>query len=236
MPRVFISRHLPENSKFREKLAAIGSIIIQDESLIDLTPIPFSAVEPCDWIFFSSKNAVSFFFQQIKSLTIKIPTSVKWGAIGLATAKELLNYQITADFSGNGHPEEVGIGFSTLVTGKKVLFPSAKNSRESIQQFIKNEASEIINLSIYDNSIKSDFDIAPSDIYVFTSPLNVIACSKKYNLTDKNCLAIGETTAEQLKHSGALNIITSPFSTEESMAQSIIDFLSKNLLLKNTNN
>jgi uroporphyrinogen-III synthase len=226
MPNVFISRSLPENSQFREKLVTFGSIIIQDEPLIDLTPIPFSAIEPCDWIFFSSKNAVSFFLKQIKSLAIKIPTTVKWGAIGLATAKELLNYQITADFSGNGNPEVVGISFSTLVTGKKVLFPSAKNSRESIQQFIKNEASEIINLSIYDNSPKSDFDIAPSDIYVFTSPLNVIAFSKKYNLSDKNCLGIGGTTAEQLRSSGALSILTSPFSTEESMAQTIINFLS----------
>jgi len=227
MPSVFISRSLPENSQFREKLVTFGSIIIQDEPLIDLKLIPFSAIETCDWIFFSSKNAVSFFFQQIKSLAIKIPTTVKWGAIGLATAKELLNYQITADFSGNGNPEVVGISFSTLVTGKKVLFPSAKNSRESIQQFIKNEASEIINLSIYDNSPKSDFDIALSDMYVFTSPLNVIAFSKKYDLSDKNCLGIGETTAEQLKLSGALNILISPFSTEESMAQTVIDFLSR---------
>ena len=227
MTRVFISRQLPENSPFREKLASFGSFVIQDEPLIDLIPIPFSIIEPCDWIFFSSKNAVSFFFKQIKSLSIKIPTSVKWGAIGLATAKELLTYQITADFSGNGNPEEVGISFSTLVTGKKVLFPSAKNSRESIQRFIKNEALEIINLPIYDNLPKSNFEVAPSDIYVFTSPLNVIAYSKKYDLTDKNCIAIGETTAQQLKYSGALSILTSPFTTEESMAQSIIDFLRK---------
>ena len=227
MTRVFISRQLPENSPFREKLASFGSFVIQDEPLIDLIPIPFSIIEPCDWIFFSSKNAVSFFFKQIKSLAIKIPTSVKWGAIGLATAKELLNYQITADFSGNGNPEEVGISFSTLVTGKKVLFPSAKNSRESIQRFIKNEALEIINLPIYDNLPKSNFEVTPSDIYVFTSPLNVIAYSKRYDLSDKNCLAIGKTTAQQLKNSGALNVITSPFTTEESMAQSIIDFSGK---------
>ncbi|MDP5090073.1 MAG: uroporphyrinogen-III synthase [Saprospiraceae bacterium] len=227
MRRIFISRHLPENSSFREKLASFGSFIIQDEPLIDLLPIPFSIIEPCDWIFFSSKNAVSFFFKQIKSLSIKIPTSVKWGAIGLATAKELLTYQITADFSGNGNPEVVGISFSTLVTGKKVLFPAAKNSRESIQRFIKNEALEIINLAIYDNLPKSDFEVAPSDIYVFTSPLNVIAYSKKYDLSDKNCLAIGETTAQQLKYLGAFNVIMSPFTTEESMAQSIIDFSGK---------
>lgn len=234
MTRLFISRHLSENSPFKEKLMSFGPFIIQDEPLIDLIPISFTIIEPCDWIFFSSKNAVSFFFKQVKSLPVKIPSSVKWGAIGLATAKELLSYQITADFSGNGNPEEVGISFSTLVSGKKVLFPSAKNSRESVQRFIEKEASEIINLAIYDNLPKGDFKVNISDIYVFTSPLNVIAFSKKYELTEKYCFAIGETTAQQLTHSGALNVITSPFATEESLAQSIIDFLSKKSV-NNTN-
>lgn len=227
MTQIFISRHLSENSQFREKLTSFGSFVIQDEPLIDLIPISFSIIEPCDWIFFSSKNAVSFFFKQVKSLPIKIPASVKWGAIGLATAKELLTYQITADFSGNGNPEEVGISFSTLVTGKKVLFPSAKNSRESVQRFIEKEAAEILNLAVYDNTPKNDFEVTESAIYVFTSPLNVIAFSKKYEIADKYCFAIGETTAQQLTYSGALHIITSPFATEESMAQSVIDFLGK---------
>jgi uroporphyrinogen-III synthase len=64
-------------------------------------------------------------------------------------------------------------------------------------------------------------------MYVFTSPLNVIAFSEKYKLSDKNCLSIGETTAEQLKFSGALSVLMSPFTTEESMAQTVIDFLCK---------
>lgn len=55
----------------------------------------------------------------------------------------------------------------------------------------------------------------------------MIAFSKKYDLTDKIFLAIGETTAQQLKYLGALNVLSSPFTTEESMAQSIIDFSGK---------
>ena len=53
----------------------------------------------------------------------------------------------------------------------------------------------------------------------------MIAYSKKHDLSGKNCIAIGESTAKQLKHSGALSIMTSPITTEESMAQTIIDFL-----------
>ena len=51
--------------------------------------------------------------------------------------------------------------------------------------------------------------------------------TKKHDLSDKNCIAIGETTAQQLKNSRALSVLTSAFTTEESMAQSIINFLGK---------
>jgi uroporphyrinogen-III synthase len=54
----------------------------------------------------------------------------------------------------------------------------------------------------------------------------VISFSKKYDLSEKNCIAIGDTTAKQLKSSGALNVLMSAFSTEESMAQKVIDYFS----------
>lgn len=227
MPRIFISRTLPAACYFREILAPIESIIIQDEPLIDLIPIPFNNIEPCDWIFFSSKHAVDFFFQQLKFLKLKVPPEVKWGAIGLGTSKELLKNQINADFSGNGHPNDVGIGFSMLIKKKVILFPSAKNSKESIQQIVQKDASKIINLTIYDNIPKQDFHIEESDLYIFTSPLNVFAFSKKYQLKNKNCLAIGNSTAKELKNSGALNALQSPFPTEESLALTALKWLNE---------
>jgi len=227
MPRIFISRTLPEACYFREILAPIESIIIQDEPLIDLIPIPFKHIEPCDWIFFSSKHAVDFFFQQLKFLKLKVPPEVKWAAIGLGTSKELLKNQINADFSGNGHPDDVGIGFSMLIKKKVILFPSAKNSKESIQQIVQKDASKIINLTIYDNIPKQDFHIEESDLYIFTSPLNVFAFSKKYQLKNKNCIAIGNSTANELKNLGVLNVLQSPFPTEESLAHTALKWIKK---------
>lgn len=83
---------------------------------------------------------------------------------------------------------------------EKGLISFGKNSRESIQRFIKNEALEIINLAIYDNLPKCDFEVAPADIYVFTSPLNVIAFSKNMTSRTKFFLPL-----EKLRHSN-LNI------------------------------
>lgn len=227
MPRIFISRELPSSCAFREILSPIESIIIQDESLIHLIPIPFNEIETCDWIFFSSKNAVSIFFQQMKLLKLKIPVGVKWGAIGHGTSKELLKNQINADFSGNGRPEEVGLAFLAFAKNKTILFPSAKNSKESIQHIISQKAKKVIYMPIYDNIPKQNFHIENSDLYIFTSPLNVYAFSQKYPLKNKNCIAIGNTTAKELEKSGVLNIKQSPFPTEESLAQTAFNWLKR---------
>ncbi len=224
MPRLFISRELNSSSIFREMLSTIEYLTIHDEPLIELIPIPFSHIEPCDWIFFTSKNAVSFFFQQIKLIKLKVPSEIKWGAIGLGTSKELLKNQINADFSGNGHPENVGLGFLPFSKNKVILFPSAKNSRESIQKIVKQNALNIITMPIYNNLPKQNFHIEESDLYIFTSPLNVISFSQKYLLKNKNCLAIGNATASELQNSGVVNILKSPFPTEESLAQTTLNW------------
>jgi len=64
-------------------------------------------------------------------------------------------------------------------------------------------------------------------LYIFTSPLNVFAFSKKYQLKNKNCLAIGNSTAKELKNSGVLNAIQSSFPTEESLAQTALKWLNE---------
>ncbi|MFM7091780.1 MAG: uroporphyrinogen-III synthase [Bacteroidota bacterium] len=219
MTHIFISRKLAPDSPFLALKASYPYLVIQDEPLIDLIPVYFENIAPCDWIFFSSKNGVFNFFQQIKKLNIKIPAKVKWGAIGLGTSREMLKNQVAADFLGNGHPDEVGISFSTLVKNQIVLFPTAKNSKESIQSHIGTIASKIINLPVYDNLPKLHFEIEPAELYIFTSPLNVQAFAATYTLQHKKCLAIGESTAKELKAAGATMIYKSEIPSEEMLVK-----------------
>jgi len=60
----YISRELAPDSEFRALLEARGWAV-HGQSLVSLSPLPFSAIPACDWIFFSSQNAVRFFFQTL---------------------------------------------------------------------------------------------------------------------------------------------------------------------------
>ncbi len=62
----FITRDLSPGSDFETLLAEHGWQV-EGRSLVELSPLPFREVPAADWIFFSSKNAVRFFFQRLRS-------------------------------------------------------------------------------------------------------------------------------------------------------------------------
>ena len=62
----FITRDLSPGSDFETLLAEHGWQV-EGRSLVELSPLPFREVPAADWIFFSSKNAVRFFFQHLRS-------------------------------------------------------------------------------------------------------------------------------------------------------------------------
>ena len=107
---VFISRELSGSSEFKNLLAAAGWQV-EGRSLVALAPLPFREMPDCDWIFFSSKNAVRFFSQNIENQNIDLPKS-KWAALGQATAKVLAEYVGKVDFVGTGEPKETAVGLN----------------------------------------------------------------------------------------------------------------------------
>jgi uroporphyrinogen-III synthase len=58
---LFISKKLSDNSVFRE--LETYDVTIIDEPLIRFSQIPFSYTPQTKWIFFSSKNAMDYFFR-----------------------------------------------------------------------------------------------------------------------------------------------------------------------------
>ena len=111
MPTAFITRHLAPDSDFRSILAAQGWQVA-GQSLVLLTPLPFGSVPPCDWIFFSSQNAVRYFFEQAALLpdwTEERASAVRWAAIGPATARAMLPYVKLVHFVGSGEGSGVGL-------------------------------------------------------------------------------------------------------------------------------
>jgi uroporphyrinogen-III synthase len=226
MPSIFISRELGPESPFFQLFGPPG-VRIHAESLVAFQVRPFTALPDCDWYFFSSRQAVRFFFLGLKNAKLSLPKSIKIGVLGEGTAQALKNQALAPDFLGNGDPETVGRAFAIVAEGQKVLFPRAAQSRESIQKSMS-DTVEVIDLVVYENMARTEFELPHADILVFTSPLNAQAYFAKYLAhVDQQVLAIGQTTAEALQQltKSPIHIADSP--SEAALAEKCKDLLKK---------
>jgi len=211
--KVFISRDLSEQSYFRKALEK-HNIEVEGRSLIRTVPVINKLdnfiFRNVDWVFFSSKNAVEYFFQ----LGPLLPKKVKFGTMGSGSEDALRRHGYLVDFIGEGiDPTEVAAGFALLANGKTVMFPSAENSVRSIQQGLSAD-TKVINLSVYETILEENPEPSGAEILVFTSPSNVEAYFAN-NLIhhDQKVIAIGKSTGKKLEEIQVK--YTLPFSPDE---------------------
>ncbi len=218
MKKVFISRDLSDDSIFRKILMA-SNFGVHGESLVDFSPVPISQLPPAAWLFFYSKTGVRYFFQQISPEKI---TGVKLAAIGPGTAAALEEAIRPPDFTGDGDPESTAALFLETARGQRVLFPRAKESRQSIQKILEPHLTAL-DLVVYENSPRRDFTLPDFDVLVFTSPLNAQAyfSKKRWEETQK-VVAIGKTTAKALAKLGVERVIVAENPSEESLAAEVL--------------
>ncbi|MDB5019175.1 MAG: Porphobilinogen deaminase [Pedobacter sp.] len=211
--KVFISREIGEHNYFRRALDK-HKIEIEDRSLIRTFPIvnildPFY-LRNIDWIFFSSRNGVEFFFKLKPALSKK----VKFGVVGRGSEDALRKYGHLAHFVGeSGDIKEVAEDFALRVKGETVLFPRAQDSLLTIQKSLFPE-TKIIDLPIYETGMVDNIDKTYADILIFTSPSNVEAYFAE-NLLDpgQKVIAIGTSTGKKFDEMGVS--YTLPFSPDE---------------------
>jgi hydroxymethylbilane synthase len=211
--KVFISREIAENNYFRRALNK-HKIEIEDRSLIRTFPIvnilDAFYLKNIDWIFFSSRNGVEFFFKLKPALSKK----VKFGVVGRGSEDALRKYGHLADFAGeSGDIQEVAEDFAKIVKGETVLFPRAQDSLLTIQKSLSVD-TKIIDLPIYETGMVENIDKTYADILIFTSPSNVEAYFAE-NLLDpgQKVIAIGTSTGKKFDEMGVS--YTLPFSPDE---------------------
>lgn len=196
---VFVSREKRKTDQLHNNLTANG-FTLNMRSLIEMKAVPFKIEATFDWVFFSSKHAVKFYFEQNPT----IGSTTKFGAISKATAQELRKFGKSCDFIGNSTDTKmVGKQFAALVGSAKVLFPIAKGSLKSIQnQFTKQE--RVKDVFVYETIKKNEEPVEFAAICVFTSPSNVEAFFEKNTLKpEQKIIAMGDATASTLKKFGA---------------------------------
>lgn len=202
--RIFISRKLQEDSPFL-KLRALPGIEIIDEPLITTLQIRYSYAPQTKWIFFSSKNAIRYFFAQDPQL----PADVKHGVMSQESANYLLAFGKTADFIGEGVDTlQIAKDFRDVLKDDSVLFPQAIDSLQTVQKQLA-FTNTCYNLYVYKTTLKTGFHIPYADTLIFTSPSNVTAYFTKYKINpQQTVIAMGNATKYKLSQFGISNVLT----------------------------
>ncbi|MBE9584179.1 hydroxymethylbilane synthase [Mucilaginibacter sp. JRF] len=211
--KVFISREVSENSYFRKALSK-NSIEVEARSLIRTVAVitkldPF-ILRNTDWVFFTSKNAVEYFFK----LDPQLPKKVKFGVMGSGSEDALRRHGHFAEFTGEGNDTaDVAAEFAKLANGTTVTFPGAASPMRSIHQGLSAD-TKIIDLPVYETVLEEDVEASSADVVIFTSPSNVDAYFAD-NLLDphQKVIAIGKSTGKKFEEMGVR--YTLPFSPDE---------------------
>ncbi len=190
---VFISRDEHENNRLNNWLRNLG-FTVENKSLIDLKKLTIKILPKCDWLFFSSKHAVDFFFMQKPDIG-----NAKIGCIGKSTSQAIRELGLRADFIGQSTDTKlVGKQFSARVGLGVCVFPIPRDSMRTIQwQFPKQQ--NVIDLPIY-ATLKVPHEVAQTtNILVFTSPSNAESYLEVNKIEPhQTVIAMGEATEKSL--------------------------------------
>lgn len=221
----FISRAILPDSEFRAVLRAQGWGVF-GQSFVELSPIAFSEIPPGDWLFFSSQNAVRFFFQNLENQRIETPQA-RWGALGASTARLLGEHVGEVDFIGTGEPKGTAQLFRrhcarAQESGTTVVFPAARRSRQSVLTLLQLDF-HCIHFDIYNNQPVSAPPQRAENVLAFTSPMNAEAYFSQHPLLpEQRVAAIGGTTDRMLQHLGIAESAIAAEPTERGLAEAVL--------------
>ena len=172
--------------------------------MINIVRIPFSHTPQTDWIFFTSKNSINYFFEQ---QPLPAP-GVKYGVISKSSANALITYGKQASFIGEGVDlNKIAKDFRQVLNNDSVLFPQAMDSLQTIQKHLA-FTNTTYNLYTYKTILKTDFSLPYTDILIFTSPSNVKAYFSKYKIDGRQLvIAMGTSTKYKLSDYGIKDVL-----------------------------
>lgn len=194
MSRLFISKDPEDLHHGLKQLHEKG--VLQAQSLIAFTALPFDCPPAHDILFLASIRAADFFFARCN-------TNALIACAGIETAEKVAakyNKEIAFIAQQSDQPQIESIRFNHWRTGRKVCFPSSPISIGTYAALLPDH--EKIILPVYDTTFKES-QIEPKDIYIFSSPSNVLAFLKCNRIAkDARVVAWGSSTERELIQDG----------------------------------
>ncbi len=216
MSKLFISRPIETNSPINYLVNK--QITVISKSLIDISPVTVSQAEE-DWIFFYSKKAISFYFEQGH----KIQPHQRVACFGESTALHFEKlYQQTAEFIGTGDESATLALWQIKAVSGSICFMRGELSRRALIEELKDH-HHISEKIIYQQQLKKvkldqDYDLA-----IMTSPLNVQNFLANGGKAD-HYISIGATTATELLKYGISSKISSA-PNEKAILEAVLEEL-----------
>ncbi|HSW47606.1 MAG TPA: uroporphyrinogen-III synthase [Candidatus Saccharimonadales bacterium] len=184
-----------------------------------------------DWIFFTSKSGVNFFFDSIKKLGIdkSILKKIQIAVIGPATAREIIKHKLSVSFMPSKFTTDDLAREIKNIKNKKILLPRSDIATPLLTRSLKQKGANVINIPIYKTKYAVNKNIEFSNFLqkkqilalTFTSPSTVngfvknITSYEKKNAIHIPVFSIGPITSKAVKKQGFKIIHTAHFSTHE---------------------
>jgi len=191
--KLFVSSELSDDHSFRT-FCKQHSIELTAQSLIEFKQLNYHVSSICDVIFFSSIRSYNYLIS-----FYELHEPVVFAAIGVSTAKQINEDISSFGFIGStpGNPRKVAEEFKEWLGDRRVLFPLALKSNESISSLIPEEQKEVVR--VYE-TIHHPLILSDQDIYVFTSPSNVESFLKVNGIPENTkVIAWGKSTEHTLE-------------------------------------
>ncbi len=168
----------------------------------------FKRLDEFNWIFFSSRYGVQYFFRELLSsgLDCRALNSLKIAAIGTSTAKKLKEYGMLPDLIPKVESAKGLLNaFRKYAKGVRlrVLLPRSDIGEKGLTSGLKKLGVNVTVCPVYHNVMQEDYPgLAPVlfDKIIFTSPSTVRSYFKKYKLVPKGTKieTIGTVTKKEL--------------------------------------
>jgi uroporphyrinogen-III synthase len=216
---IFISRNQEDVQELRNWSDSQNLELIS-KSLIQFESVSFEIPENWEVIFFPSPRAVDFFFKQLTNFNF---SNKKFASAGKGTSLALEKWVEKVDFipKNPGKISEVQSEFTEWLQGRKVLFVGSNQSKKSVLTNLPSSQYEFV--QVYYTKFKLA-EIAPCQLYIFSSPSNVKSFSTRNQLpTSSKVISWGQSTTNELKKTG----INPIFELKSSELSELIQFLSE---------
>ena len=234
---ILITRARGQAPEFRRMLEQQGAHVVELPT-IEIRPRPDSdldlavqGLDHCDWLMFTSSNAVEIFLdraQQLERLPIESSNTAlpKICTIGPATAEKVESYGYSVDlvprlYQAEGVLEDFLNFHEGQIKGLRILIPSASEARELLPRTLRGHGADVNLVPIYDtvipeesySQLKQLLNTDSPDMITFTSSStvkNFVALAEGVQeIQEYPCAVIGPITAETATEF-SLNVVVHP--------------------------